>query len=416
MTSICIYEDAGWTALRPITDLRPICTVQLGGESIIDRVHRGFPDAQLTLNVRPNLAQFVTELAPKFPINSSPNVLPLVLLNGRVLVTPSVIAQIQHALTLTTDTLITFRGDIVALILKTSVSLGHALLDPTLDSKTAAARLSPSVTAIEIDHCDILSAPWDLGRLLTTAITDTAARFPLGQTNGHVYPNVAMYNAAHIFVGSRSSIEDFVVIDAQAGPVIIDDDVIIESHSRIVGPIYIGCHSQILGGKIRGSSIGPWCKISGEVSSCIFAGYTNKSHDGFWGNSYIGYWSNIGAGSITSNLKNTYGSVSLEYEGRPIDSGQLFLGAIVGDHVKLGIGSHLATGTIVGTASSIFGTAIHDKFVPNLSWGESGAYDITDIDRLLITTHRIQARRGVTMSATEALLLRSIHCDRSAIR
>ena len=416
MTSICIYEDAGWTALRPITDLRPIYTIQLGGDSTIDRVRHGFPDAQLALNVRPNLAQFVTELVPNTPVNTSINTLPLVLLNGRVLVTNSVIARIQHALTLTTDTLITFQGDIVALVLMTSLSAGAILLEPTSDSATAMTQLSSSVMSIEMAQCDFITAPWDLGRLITAAITDTATRFPLGQTNGHVYPHVAMYNAANVFVGTGARIEDFVVIDAQAGPVIIDEDVIIESHSRIVGPTYIGRHSQILGGKIRGSSIGPWCKISGEVSSCVFAGFTNKSHDGFWGNSYIGHWANIGAGSITSNLKNTYGSVVLEYNGNRMDSGQQFLGSILGDHVKLVIGSHLATGTIVGTASSVFGTAIHDKFIPHFTWGTPGAYEITDIDRLLVTAQRVYSRRGLTLSPAEALLLRSHHSDRSPLR
>ena len=138
-------------------------------------------------------------------------------------------------------------------------------------------------------------------------------------------------------------------LDDQDGPIVIEDNVNIMPGAMIKGPVYICSGSTIkMGAKIYGPTvIGPHCKIGGEVSNCIFLGFSNKAHDGFLGNSIIGEWCNIGAGTNNSNLKNDYGNVKMwDYMNREFkDSAQQFLGLFMGDHTKCAINTSFNTGT-----------------------------------------------------------------------
>lgn len=149
-------------------------------------------------------------------------------------------------------------------------------------------------------------------------------------------------------------VEPGIVFDTTHGPVVLESGVEVRSGSRLEGPLWAGANARILGGPIRASAIGPRCTVRGEISGCSFLGYANKSHDGFVGSSVIGRWANLGAGTITSNLKNTYGSVRLEPAGAVIETGQMFVGSLIGDHAKTAIGTLLGTGTVVGAGANVF--------------------------------------------------------------
>jgi bifunctional N-acetylglucosamine-1-phosphate-uridyltransferase/glucosamine-1-phosphate-acetyltransferase GlmU-like protein len=149
-------------------------------------------------------------------------------------------------------------------------------------------------------------------------------------------------------------VEPGVVFDVSHGTVVVEGGVEIRAGTRLEGPLWVGANSRLLGGDIRGSAIGPRCSVRGELASSVFLGYANKAHDGFVGHSVLGRWVNLGAGTITSNLKNTYGPVRLEVAGTPIETGQQFLGSLVGDHAKTAIGTMLGTGTVVGAGASVF--------------------------------------------------------------
>src|SRR5439155_18383601 len=132
------------------------------------------------------------------------------------------------------------------------------------------------------------------------------------------------------------------------GPILIQENATVEPLAYVEGPAVIGERTLVkVGAKIRGgSSIGPVCKVGGEVEASIFQGYANKQHDGFVGHSYVGEWVNLGANTVTSDLKNTYGNVSVPLHGTPIDTGMRFVGTIIGDHSKTGICTALTTGTV----------------------------------------------------------------------
>jgi UDP-N-acetylglucosamine diphosphorylase / glucose-1-phosphate thymidylyltransferase / UDP-N-acetylgalactosamine diphosphorylase / glucosamine-1-phosphate N-acetyltransferase / galactosamine-1-phosphate N-acetyltransferase len=188
------------------------------------------------------------------------------------------------------------------------------------------------------------------------------------------------------------------VLDATAGPILIGRRASIQAFTRLAGPCFIGEGSTITGGDIRGSSIGPVCKVRGELSSSIFLGYGNKGHDGFVGHSLIGEWVNLGAGTTTSNLKNTYGPVSVHTPAGVRETGMQFLGTLFGDHAKTGIGLRLTTGTIVGAGANIYGAAMPPKLVPPFAWGDAAPYASWDIEKFLVVAERVMARRSVAMT------------------
>ena len=202
-------------------------------------------------------------------------------------------------------------------------------------------------------------------------------------------------------------VEPGVVFDVSRGAVVIESGVEIRSGSRLEGPLWVGANTRVLGGELRGSSIGPHCTVRGEMASSVLLGYGNKSHDGFLGHSVLGRWVNFGAGTITSNLKNTYGPVRLDLGGTAIDTGQQFLGTLAGDHAKTAIGTLLGTGTVLGAGASVFDTVRSPKYVAPFAWGGSGSARMSR-DGFLKIVERVLPRRDVELSeAMRAVLGRA---------
>jgi UDP-N-acetylglucosamine diphosphorylase/glucosamine-1-phosphate N-acetyltransferase len=202
---------------------------------------------------------------------------------------------------------------------------------------------------------------------------------------------------ADLVVCRGARVEPGVVFDTRAGAVVLEPDAEVRNGSRLEGPLYAGDHTRILGGHLRASVFGPRCSVKGEISSSVFLGYSNKSHDGFVGHSAVGCWVNLGAGTTTSNLKNTYGDVSLEIEGRRFTTGRQFLGSLIGDHAKTAIGTMLSTGTVVGAGANLFGPAQPPRYVPPMAWGNHGVERLSE-DGFLKIAERVMPRREVAFT------------------
>ena len=196
----------------------------------------------------------------------------------------------------------------------------------------------------------------------------------------------------------EASVEPGVVFDTTAGPVVLESGVEVKSGTRLEGPLWAGANTRILGGPIRASAIGPWCVVRGEMATTVLLGYANKSHDGFVGNSVLGRWANLGAGTITSNLKNTYGPVRLEVAGATIETGRTLLGSLIGDHAKTAIGTLLGTGTVVSAGASVFDGVRAPKWVPPFAWGGGGT-ERMQRDGFLAIAERVLPRRNITVDA-----------------
>jgi len=219
-------------------------------------------------------------------------------------------------------------------------------------------------------HVRLFDWPWELIHHNAQALLDdwelTGSE---SQMNGTVYDGAYLLNHNSIRIGSGTRVKPCVVIDAENGPVWIGKDVTIMPHSYVRGPAYIGNGSLLQPGSVvhEGTTIGPRCKVGGEIEASIFLGFSNKQHDGFLGHSYIGSWVNIAADCINSDLKNTYGTVRVPINGRSVDSGAMFVGMLMGDHSKAGINVSFPTGAVVGFCSSVFAPR-SPKFVPSFSW------------------------------------------------
>ncbi len=202
------------------------------------------------------------------------------------------------------------------------------------------------------------------------------------------------------------------VLNATDGPVYIGKGAEVMEGSLVRGPFALCDHATLkMGTKIYGATtIGPHCKVGGEVSNSVFQGYSNKGHDGFVGNSVIGEWCNLGADTNTSNLKNNYGEVkvwSYEKEGM-INSKQQFVGLTMGDHSKCGINTMFNTGTVVGVNCNIFGADFPPAFIPSFSWGGAAGFTRFQLEKAFEVAERVMERRKMTLTNGDKVILQSI--------
>ncbi|MGB2822722.1 MAG: putative sugar nucleotidyl transferase [Phycisphaerae bacterium] len=226
-------------------------------------------------------------------------------------------------------------------------------------------------------------------------------------------PNAIRGSMADVYVAPGVLVHPMAVIDAEHGPVYIDRDVQVHPFTRIEGPCYVGPKTVLLGAKCReGNSIGPVCRIGGEVEESIIQGYTNKYHDGFIGHAYVGEWVNLGALTTNSDLKNDYSNVSVMLGSRrAIDTGSTKVGSLIGDHVKTSIGTWLNTGSYVGAMALVVATgAPLPKFIPSFAWFLKGV--VTKgfgKGQLYETARTAMARRGRQWSEAQQAMWDAVH-------
>jgi UDP-N-acetylglucosamine diphosphorylase/glucosamine-1-phosphate N-acetyltransferase len=242
---------------------------------------------------------------------------------------------------------------------------------------------------------EILPRPWHL-------VSGTPAR--VAKDVAHLFPDdhrpegVVRVGGAALSMGALAEVEPGVVVDTRQGPVRLDEGARVEGPARLVGPLYLGRDSVVLGGHVATSSLGPQCKVRGELVWSVFLGWDNKAHDGFMGHAMLGRWVNLGAGTINSNLKNTYGTIRVWTPDGEKDSGLVKVGCFLGDHVKTGVGTLLNTGTVIGAGSNVFGGVMPPAVVPPFAWG-AGA-DLRDyrFDQFLRAAEAAMARRGEALT------------------
>lgn len=216
-------------------------------------------------------------------------------------------------------------------------------------------------------------------------------------------------NRKNLFIEKGARVHKQVYIDLTEGPVYIDGGAEILPFTSIVGPSYIGRDTVIDRAKITGSSIGPQCRIGGEVEACIFQGYSNKYHEGYIGHSFIGEWVNLGALTTNSDLKNNYGPVRVKLGGREVDTGMTKFGCLIGDHAKLGIGTLIPTGAVVGSFVNFAAGGMMDKHTADFTWVDSSRHEMYDLDKAITTARQVMRRRDVTMSGEYEKMIRALH-------
>jgi UDP-N-acetylglucosamine diphosphorylase/glucosamine-1-phosphate N-acetyltransferase len=212
----------------------------------------------------------------------------------------------------------------------------------------------------------------------------------------------------HVHPAAR--LDPMVVADTTQGPVVIDESATVGAFTRLEGPCYVGPRTQVQGAKIRaGTTLGPECRIGGEIEASIVQGFSNKYHDGFLGHAYVGAWVNFGAGTQNSDLRNDYGPVSVTVNGRVVHTGRTKVGCFVGDHTKSGLSTLLNTGANTGAFCNLLPGGLVPKYIPSFaSWWNGSLSDRADLPALLQTAAKVMRRRGCAFTDAHSELYRTV--------
>ena len=358
-----ILFDDGAGQLAPLTDLRPAFDIRTGAWSALERwADIGITPAQLI--VPDDRADLARALHPKLPVNQ-PAPQGAVLVNGRWPLSA------QHAET------------IAALEPGGALVQDGALLAACIGAPDNEP-LSPAVYESQEHAAELLTRCWHV-----RSLRDACIAYDLGQ----------MAPAKGVVVREGARVAESAVLDASGGAIVVDEDARVGHHAVVLGPAFIGRGSTVIEhATIRpNTAIGPRCKIGGEITGVIFQGYANKAHEGFLGDGYVGMWCNLGAGTTNSNLLNTYGQVVIDRQR----TGEVFMGCVLGDHVRTAIGTRIMTGTVVGTGTMWAATVPIVGRVGPMRWvTDAGEKDYRP-EKFLEVAQAAMARREAAPSDAE---------------
>ncbi len=399
---IVMFEDADFHLLYPLTYLRPVFELRCGAFTLREKVRNKFPDCALHLETREVLADVAAETYGPDAVNGERRLAPdddVLLVNaGAILTSPADAYRARERVA-------TARNGCIIWAYLTSGTVGD------MAAGSAAEAAARAAERLGTDLCDdiLIRYPWDLITHNPSQIeSDFNAAFGPG-IEGHLDQRAAVYgDMEQLHVGEGARVEPFVFIDCREGPVVIGPGAVVHAHSSIHGPAFIGRDTRLLEARIReGTSIGPACRVGGEVEESIIHGYSNKYHTGFLGHSYVGEWVNLGALTANSDLKNDYGTVTVYLNGQPADTGSMKVGSFIGDHTKTSIGTLLNTGSVVGIMCILVGGAgVLPKHIPSFCWYLNGKRSKgMGLGAALDTARAAMKRRGVELTgAMEALI------------
>lgn len=380
-----LFDDTTKDALKPLTHTRPVCEIRLGIMTIREKWEKalGIKTSTLTDDY----------LSKKYPMTMSEAML---LINSSVCPRPAMIEMIKN------------------------MQPGQTLIGD--DVVIAMYKTNDGFLSEEEENSERLEYRGELVKLNSLAdiflLNDKELRYDFevltkGRTSMHISQTNMVIGKENIFVEEGAKIE-CAIINASEGPVYIGKQAEIMENAVIRGPFAMLEHAVVkLSAKIYGATtIGPYCKVGGELENVVMFGYSNKAHDGFFGNSVIGEWCNIGADSNASNLKNTYEDVRLWSIDKNtfVSTGTIFCGTIMADYSKCGINTMFNTGTVVGVNCNIFGAGYQRNFVHSFSWGSNiGGVRIYDIEKAIEVAEIVQKRRNIEMSDEDKDILRYIY-------
>lgn len=263
-----------------------------------------------------------------------------------------------------------------------------------------------------LEPVTVIRQPWQLFLRNGAEIRQDFALLTHGRQSQPIGDaHTIVYAPENIFIEEGVKIRA-AILNAEDGPIYLGRNAQVHEGAIIKGPLALCEGSHInAGAKMRGdNTVGPHCKVGGEVGNSILLGYSNKGHDGYLGNSVIGEWCNLGADTNTSNLKNNYAPVKVwsHAAGRFVNTGQQFCGLMMGDHSKCGINTMFNTGTVVGVGANIFGAGFPRTFIPSFSWGGASGFETFKLPKVAEVAERVMARRQLLYDAVEQDIMAKI--------
>ena len=403
---VALFEDRmAMENFSPIALMRPVFELLCGQFSTRERALRFLPATDWGAFLRRELADVYQEEQPEAHVNDLDwlRAGPTLFLNGRWLADPRSLAQCDFESAGMID-------DSVVFLTLQPEDVSQLIDDDSDRVLRDLARQRRLVTA----PGKLARYPWDLIHHNGRQLHDDFAARPFGSSKTRqLGPQVAVLgNPEQIYVDPSASIDPFVVIDARKGPVSIEADARIQAFTRLEGPCHVGRQSQLFRANVReGTSIGPVCRVGGEIEGAILHGFVNKYHDGFLGHSYVCPWVNLGALTTNSDLKNDYSNVKVPLAGQPIDSGSMKVGCFIGDHTKTAIGSLFNTGSAIGVMCLVLPDGeLLPKHIPSFSriW-HGDMIDGFPLEKGLATAREAMERRNIELTDAQESLLRFLH-------
>jgi len=270
-------------------------------------------------------------------------------------------------------------------------------------------KYSEKLPKVEVPVPRVINFLWDALEYNSEAINDDFRFFENYADFAELKRNkVELIDEGKIKIGKNCKIMTSVVLNAEKGPIIIGNEVTIQPFSYLEGPVAIGENCLVKSGSMiyGGTTIGEVSKVGGEIENSIFHAYSNKQHYGFIGHSYIGEWCNLGAGTTTSDLKNTYESVTVRIENDTFNTGRTFLGLLCGDHTRTAIGTTFNTGTITGICCNIYHSGLLPKYIPSFTWGGNRTEStLGNFNRTLQSIEIMMQRRSKSLFDEERKIL-----------
>ena len=395
--NVTVFEDDLVGQLYPATIGRAAFLLSCGSYRLIDLLGRlGRP---VSLLVRPHLREVLEADWPNMTLGLPSHDGPTLMVNARMV--PSVTA-LGHLSAL-------LKSGRPALV-RTGESVAAALLGP--DHRWPAEDLGGGNPAAWLDglgldlaevELPLLEFPHDLVRYHRTALAENLEdRLARGS-----YKEVA----DGVFTAPGVTLGEYMVADTAQGPIVLEEGVKIGPHCYLSGPVHIGARSRLIehAAVKDGVALGHTTKIGGELEASTVEPYTNKQHHGFLGHSYLGSWVNLGAGTCNSDLKNTYGQVSMEYDGRKVATEMQFIGCIIGDYAKTAVNTSIFTGKTIGACTMVYGFVTTN--VPSFVNYARLFGQVTEapVDVMIATQARMLARRNVPQRPCDVQLLHDMY-------
>jgi UDP-N-acetylglucosamine diphosphorylase/glucosamine-1-phosphate N-acetyltransferase len=371
---IILFDDNVRYSLLPFTHTRPVADIRCGILTMRERWEQFLGQQSSTLTEE--------YLQPVFPLQSGDDNL---LINGSVFANDKLAPAVQQ---LQVGQKLMHGEIVIAARLKEAPKFED--LHKALDG------LTPVTYEAEIYQLKHL---WDIFSLNEKALKGDYILVTGGKKSAAIPEGVTVTGKENLFIEEGAKIGAGSIINASTGPVYIGKDAEILEGTLIRGPLAMCNHSVLkMGAKIYGATtIGPGCKVGGEINNVVFFANSNKAHDGYLGNAVIGEWCNLGADTNCSNLKNNYDEVKIwdEHNNKSVKTGLTFCGLLMADHSKCAINTAFNTGTVVGVSSNIFGGGFPEKFVPSFCWGGSEGITTYAFERAMETMKRVMARRNI---------------------
>lgn len=377
-----LFDGPARNALLPLTFTRPVADIRVGILTIREKWEKYLGTTTTTLT-----EEYLSEKFPMVEMEHN------VMINASYLPTAELVELIQDL----GSNQAVFQGDNV------------------LAFYTAESQEAVDFDAYEIiefsGECLSIEHPWDIFQKNEAALRADFNLLTEDRTSQPIPASVNVIAPENIFIEEGAQLQ-FVTLNASTGPIYIGKDTEIMEGSVIRGPFALCDHAVVkLATKIYGATtIGPHCRVGGELNNVVLFAYSNKGHDGFLGNAVLGEWCNIGADSNNSNLKNNYEEVKLwsyEKEGF-VKTGLQFCGLIMGDHSKCAINTMFNTGTVVGVSANIFGSGFPRNFVPSFTWGGAQGFTTYLTKKAFETARIAMSRRSVEFDEVEARILESV--------